>query len=524
LQNKITKNSIVWKDSYRIFPVSLNELCKVFNVEGKLSTYKLDYNNLDLFNKPALLNEFIKYSKQDSIALYKALLQAQEIYILNHGVDITSIVSTSTLSLKIYRMNFQDKKTNIPVLNGSIDSFIRKSYFGGATDYYKSFSSLLHYYDINSLYPYAMSNPMPHNIVKYYNSMSNINLKDFFGFILCEISVNIERPILPFKLNGKTIYPNGTWSGVYFSEELKAVEHLGYKIKLISGYEYSKIDLFSNYIKYFYLQKKNSVGAERFIAKMHLNQLYGYFGRKLDLIETININNKDLPIYVATRIIKSMIEINDEITTLLLHSNINNDLISELNSTFDLNIKNVFKKVKSNVAIASAVTSYARIVMIPYKLNPGTVYTDTDSIFSEVKLPNNLISKEMGFMKDELNGKIIQEGIFLGIKQYGYWYYDDSNNKIEKSVFAGVQRDSLTFNEFKDLLKGAQIIKNIPLRFFKSLKTLDISIKQTKVTIQQNNHKKLLNNNYLLLTIYDLNNPLDNRSFLVKLAKIINLN
>jgi len=38
--------------------------------------------------------------------------------------------------------------------------------------------------------------------------------------------------------------------------------------------------------------------------------------------------------------------------------------------------------IMSNVAIAAAVTSYARIHMIPFKINPNTLYTDTDSIFT----------------------------------------------------------------------------------------------------------------------------------------------
>ena len=57
-------------------------------------------------------------------------------------------------------------------------------------------------------------------------------------------------------------------------------------------------------------------------------------------------------------------------------------------------------------------------------------------------------------MKEELNGKVIQEGLFLGIKKYGYWYLDDNNNKIEASVFAGVRRNSLTFNEIIVLYNG----------------------------------------------------------------------
>jgi hypothetical protein len=76
---------------------------------------------------------------------------------------------------------------------------------------------------------------------------------------------------------------------------------------------------------------------------MHLNQLYGYFGRKLDLIETINVLNKDIGTYIGTRVIKTIIRINDKISTLLLYSNINNDMINELNSIFELNFISKFR-------------------------------------------------------------------------------------------------------------------------------------------------------------------------------------
>src|ERR1700676_2411214 len=64
--------NIIWKDSFRIFPVSLKELCNVFGVEGKSSEYNPEFNDLSLFNKPDLLKEFITYSFQDSVALYQA--------------------------------------------------------------------------------------------------------------------------------------------------------------------------------------------------------------------------------------------------------------------------------------------------------------------------------------------------------------------------------------------------------------------------------------------------------------------
>jgi DNA polymerase type B, organellar and viral len=216
----------------------------------------------------------------------------------------------------------------------------------------------------------------------------------------------------------------------------------GYQFKFLEGYEFSKIDLFSDYVNHFYDKKKNSVGPERFIAKMHLNQLYGIFGRKHDLLETRNIYIEDLDEFISTRVIKAIVPINDKIITLLMHKNIKDDLILELNSELDIKLSNHYSLVKANVAIASAVTSYARIHMIPFKIDGSCLYSDTDSVFTTQKLEDKFIGSELGLMKDELNGLTIKEAYFLGIKKYGYQYYDSNNQLITKSVFAGVIRDS----------------------------------------------------------------------------------
>jgi hypothetical protein len=255
--------------------------------------------------------------------------------------------------------------------------------------------------------------------------------------------------------------------------------------------------LFSDYVNNFYEQKKNSVGASRFIAKMHLNQLYGIFGRRHDLLETINIYKEDLEIYINSRIIKAIIPINDEIVALLMHKNIDNDLIKELNYELDMELNDYQYLVKANVSLASAVTSYARIHMIPFKVDGFCVYSDTDSIFTTKKLDDKYLGKELGYMKDELKGLIIKEAYFLGIKKYGFQYSDESGNLITRSTFAGIQRDSLTFDEIIKLAQGSTLVKEIPLRFYKSLKNLSINIDSTYVSITRSLDKHLINNNYI---------------------------
>lgn len=86
----------------------------------------------------------------------------------------------------------------------SEDAFVRISYYGGATDVYKRYGEKLHYYDVNSLYPYAMLNPMPLNRIKVHKKLEIEEIGNFFGFVECivECPDNIKLPFFTFQTFG----------------------------------------------------------------------------------------------------------------------------------------------------------------------------------------------------------------------------------------------------------------------------------------------------------------------------------
>lgn len=135
-----------------------------------------------------------------------------------------------------------------------------------------------------------------------------------------------------------------------------------------------------------YKLKSTSEGAERFIAKLILNSLYGIFGRKQELLRTVTVRNDEVDLYLASHDVKTIINIENDKSVLLLIDNIENSVLKDQGWELIDDTTKTKKVVKSNVAIASAITSYARIKMIPFRIHPDTIYSETDSAIMTSKL------------------------------------------------------------------------------------------------------------------------------------------
>lgn len=128
---------------------------------------------------------------------------------------------------------------------------------------------------------------------------------------------------------------------------------------------------------------------------------------------------------------------------------------------------------------------------------------------------------EIGMFKDELNGKLIKEALFLGIKQYGYTINDNGVVK-NYSVFAGVPRNSIPFKDMYRLAKGEIIQSDGQLRFYKSFHNLTIKTNVVSIKIKQNNFKNLSNNKYLPLNINLIDNNYRKLFYLLSNKVLVN--
>lgn len=141
-----------------------------------------------------------------------------------------------------------------------------------------------------------------------------------------------------------------------------------------------------------------------------------------------------------------------------------NKLDSKIIRTHDLDIIKLASKKKdeenswhsaTSLVISAAITAYGRIHITKLKLEilrlGGNIYySDTDSIVTDIKLSDNLISKELGKLKLEHE---IDKGIFISGKIY--CFYNKNGEFVSKAK--GVDSKSLSFQDYLRLLHDEKI-------------------------------------------------------------------
>lgn len=491
------------RDSYKLIPASLAALSKEFKVHQK---GELDFKTINEDNYKEKWNEISTYLLSDLRSLSEVLLAFQTKLFDFVGVDPLKLLSASQIAFKTFRSRYYefDFKTRMPITipNYDIDSFFRKAYYGGHVDVYKPHVKYGYYYDINSLYPYAMVQDIPVGDMKYEENLSKRSIDELFGFFRAEIEIkeSLHIPFLPVKTDAGLIFPVGKWTGIYFSEELKYAKTLGYKIRLIDGYSFEKSQPFEEYVKTLYKEKeeagKRGDKALRNIIKLLLNSLYGKFGQKADLNQSkfISDNKKILEIYSKySNVENTPLELkNNHYIELVTYNKLPNSrkMLDKMEyGQLEKEYIEFMDRSNSSVPIAAAVTAYSRIRIDKFKriLGNAVIYSDTDSIVSEKPLPKNYINDNLGFMKNEMAGNgykvdedkdwYFDEGIFLAPKTYMIKKKDGSF----LTKFKGI---SLSKSEIYDTEDYQPLKEQIPLLWKKFKEQLDYTSNEEGLKFQ----------------------------------------
>jgi hypothetical protein len=512
---------IILLDSYAMLNSSLSSLGKSYNVDVIKGTFphsfvndnslfylgttpdishyngisKTEYNNIKS-NVWDLKSECLKYLEKDLVSLYQIMNLFNKHIFLNYNIQVTKCLTISRLALNIFLTKYYNN--NIALINRKgLYNDIQKAYFGGITEVYKPYGENLYYYDVNSLYPYAALNSMPgRNCVyeDYSVSSTGPNISSLFGFYLCNVSCSHDNylGLLPVRNNTGIIMPNGSWTGWYFSEELKFAQDNGYNIEVLQGYHFNKVKgIFDGYIKDLYKTKSETKDSvTRQTSKSLLNNLLGRFGMSIEKPITTLIDNKGLDFINKTRVIHDLKEISENKHLITFDKAVSPIICEEfgLNYIEVMNKTNIdYKSLPSirdsnnvNISISAAITSYARIIMGKVKLellknNSKLYYSDTDSLVVDKPLDSSMIGSELGKYKLE---HTIKRGYFISSKTYCLVLPD--NSVVIKAK--GVINENLNEMSFKTLLSQHNItaMKNQSKMDYE-LGTVNISSKEVRL-------------------------------------------
>jgi len=224
INNKI--HQIIIKDSYLLLSSSLRKLGQDYKVNilkgyfpysfvnynnlnyiGEIPDYQYYYNNINNLNNSMDYNEYLQikqkynnnwslkfetltYLESDLLCLYQVISQfSKDIFYLEH-VNITKSLSISSLTFKIFKTNYLNYY-KLPIIKGIHHDLMRKGFYGGHVDVYKSIGQHIYNYDVNSLYPFVMSNndfPIGNPVLSFDKDLNN-----YFGIIHCRL----QTPIYP---------------------------------------------------------------------------------------------------------------------------------------------------------------------------------------------------------------------------------------------------------------------------------------------------------------------------------------
>lgn len=482
--------------------VNESTLYYIGNTPGKEYFKGINDEEYYLIEKPDwdLKTESLKYLARDLDCLLEIIDKFNFYVYLTYDLQITNCLTISRLAINIFRYRYLDQYKGLPlILKPTIFNFIKKGYYGGITEVYKPYCNDGYYYDVNSEYPFVAKNKIPGHRYTYIedNMGKGLNLDKLFGFFYCKVKTNNGYlGLLPMHIEGSLILPNGDFYGVWFSEELKFAKDHGYEITVIRGYNFNILEnVFNKFVDDLYDIRQKSKGMIKTVTKFILNSAFGRFGMNINKPITEIVNKDKLDYILSTHVVMSLKVLNEN-SFIVSYDSVISKPISDKSGLNYIKVLESNKKDYENnrkiadvsITTAAAVTAYARIHINTIKLwilsNGGILYySDTDSVVTNLKLPDEMLGNEMGQLKLEYK---IKKAYFITSKTYMMELYNGDLIKKAKGVYA----ENLNKSDYENLYYKNQGVKAIKGDTYVDFEQGTVNIKDKEVMLHYNAYTK----------------------------------
>lgn len=358
-------------DSYWLLRDTLRNIGKSIGLEKggvELTNDGTDEEKTKAWFRDVDLRELVAYNEQDCVILWKAIDQFQ-MKLWQYGGQLQMTLASSAMNL--FRRRFL---TDDIITDDGVNDDARLSYVASRVEVFERECKNALYFDINSSFPFSMTQPLPGNLVR--GGWGKIPRSKHY-LARCDVSVpETYLPPLPKRAGGRVFFPVGRWIGWFNNVDLDLLLQEGGTIhRIFSTYTFEPFNELADYAQALYaLRKATKDDFEKYFYKLLLNSLYGKFAES-DMKTGLVIN----PSY-------TMMKAFDE------------EFTQELMPGVFITPEQV-KIPHMHVPIASHITANSRKILYEYlNLSGNFHYADTDGFSCDSMFPTG---NELGDLKLE---------------------------------------------------------------------------------------------------------------------------
>lgn len=247
----------------------------------------------------ATLEEILSFYKEDS-RVFSFFLKNLDFYLSQVNATWylqSSIASVAFTYLKAY-VNHADYNL---YTSQHIFEVLKAGFRGGRNELYApGVHENITILDFKSLYNKLLLLEFPTGIPVFVQKPENVSE---LGFYHVTVISNIPVPILPQKKESRVVYENGTFSGIFWCEELALFkENGGQIVKINYGLLYpSKSATFKAFAEICLKKRTSAVPLEKILYKTIVNSALGYLGFHSTSSQSQRYRNIAIPVIVASR-------------------------------------------------------------------------------------------------------------------------------------------------------------------------------------------------------------------------------
>lgn len=311
------------------------------------------------------------YNKLDCEILWKAVAQFED-EIVSLGGQLQQTIASTAMTL--FRRAFLKRDI---FTSEALNLVAGESYFASRVEVLSRHAVDFLVYDINSSFPYAMTFPLPGNLIEFRLDLPDDDRDECI--YLADVTIEVPQmhfPPLPYRKDNRVFFPTGRWRSWFTSTDLRLAMREGCEIhKVHQVYVFEPFYDFGEYAKKIYaLRREATTDFRRLILKYLLNSLYGKCAESTQKQEML-INPEEI----------------DRDTMQMLQPGV---WLAEKEAKID----------HRHVIVAAVITAIARRTLYDYgkecfRQSKPLMYCDTDSLATKADLPRD--DKRLGALKLE---------------------------------------------------------------------------------------------------------------------------